>query len=246
MKYTLGLAKAAQRRGVNIYPQSAVVAWEKQGSSHLLRTSDGILKADHVIVATNGYTEDSLHSSFRYRLLPVLSNIITTRPLTIAEREAQGWQTKTPVYDTRKLLFYYRLLPDGRFLLGGRGGTVGSVLERDRWQQWMQRRLGEMFPAWKDVEITHFWNGLVCLSPRLTPHVGSLAEDPSVFYALAYHGSGVAGGTWSGRAIARLVAGQQTVEDLCAVFRQPLQRFPLPQLRIWSLRAAYFLANWLD
>ena len=29
-------------------------------------------------------------------------------------------------YDSRKLLHYFRLLPNGRFLFGGRGGTDAS------------------------------------------------------------------------------------------------------------------------
>ena len=97
-----------------------------------------------------------------------------------------------------------------------------------------------MFPAWRDVAITHFWRGLICLSPRLTPHLGRLEGDPSVLYNLAYHGSGVAIATWSGRAMAREIAGRANRPLIPAVISQPLTRFPLPGLRLWYLRAAYF------
>jgi glycine/D-amino acid oxidase-like deaminating enzyme len=246
MKYTVGLAEAAQRHGVILFPHSPVTVWEKSGEWHLLHTPGGTVKAKRVIVATNGYTRDELHTGFRDRLLPAMSNIITTRPLTLAELEAQGWHTETPIYDTRNLLFYYRLLKDGRFLFGSRGGTVGDLAECDRRRRWMTRRLGEMFPAWREVEITHYWNGLVCLSAALVPHIGALTEDPSVFYALAYHGNGVATGTWSGRAIAQIVAGQTQIQQLCAVVRQPLKAFPLPALRVWYLRGAYLIYGMKD
>ncbi len=239
MKYSRGLAAAVLRRGGTIHAHTPVQAWEKTGEWHLLQTPGGTLRARQVIVATNGYTEDNLHPSLSDRLLPTLSNIITTRPLTSAELDSQGWRTQTPVYDTRNLLFYFRLLADGRFLFGSRGGTVGNEAEGDRHRDYMTRRLGEIFPAWKEVEITHFWNGLVCISAALTPHINTVPDDPSVFYALAYHGNGVATGTWSGRAVARLVAGTHSPTDLCSVFRQPLKRFPLPALRIWYLRGAY-------
>jgi glycine/D-amino acid oxidase-like deaminating enzyme len=168
--------------GVKIHAHSPAIAWEKQEGWHLLRTPGGTLKARQVMIATNGYTEERLTPPLRGTLLPVISNIITTRPLTDEELDAQGWRTETPIYDTRRLLFYFRLLKDRRFLLGSRGGTVGDSRERDRYRTWMVRRLGEMFPAWKDVEITHYWNGLVCGSVALTPHIGQFNEDPSVFY----------------------------------------------------------------
>jgi len=246
MKYCRGLAAAVYRHGGTIHAHSAVQSWEKADGWHLLHTPSGTLRAKQVIVATNGYTEDGLHPSLGDRLLPTLSNIITTRPLTTAELEAQGWRTQTPVYDTRNLLFYFRLLADGRFLFGSRGGTVGDGREGDRAQAYMTRRLGEMFPAWQGVEVTHFWNGLVCISAALTPHIGSMADDPSVFYAIAYHGNGVATGTWSGRAVARLVAGTHSSTALCSVFRQPLKRFPLPSLRVWYLRGAYAVYSLKD
>jgi glycine/D-amino acid oxidase-like deaminating enzyme len=239
LKYSLGLAKAAHNRGATIYAHSPVITWEKQGNWHLLRTPTGTLRAKTVVIATNGYTHDRLHPSLCDRLLPVLSNIITTRPLTQAELDAQGWHTETPAFDTRNLLFYYRLLKDRRFLFGSRGGTVGDAAERDRHRRWMIRRFQHMFPQWRDVDITHFWNGLACFSTTLTPHVGQLSDDPSVFYGMAYHGNGVATGTWSGQRVARLVAAQETMDQLCTVVRQPFKAFPVPSLRIWYLRAAY-------
>ena len=58
--------------------------------------------------------------------MPALSNIIVTRRLTRRERAEQGWTSRVMAYDTRNLLHYFRLLPDGRFLFGGRGGTDAS------------------------------------------------------------------------------------------------------------------------
>jgi len=239
MRYSLGLAEAAVRHGAQLYSHSPVISWEKAGAIHQLHTPGGTVRASVVVVATNGYTEEGMHPTFRDRLLPVLSNIITTRPLTADELAAQGWRTETPLFDTRNLLFYFRLLKDGRFLLGSRGGTSGSRAESDRCRHTMTRRLGELFPAWREVEVTHFWNGLACMSRSLTPHVGQLPDDPSVFYGLAYHGNGVAMGTWSGRTVAQMIVEKVRTDQLCAVVRQPLKRFPLAGLRVWYLRSAY-------
>lgn len=239
LKYSLGLAQAVIKHGALLYAHSPVIQWEKQGNRHLLHTPQGQVIAKQVVVASNGYTEEALHRGFRDRLLPALSNIITTRPLTSYELEAQGWRTETPVFDTRNLLFYFRLLNDGRFLFGSRGGTVGSPEENQYRQQAMIRSFQTFFPAWKEVEITHFWHGLVCLSANLTPHIGQLSDDPTVFYSLAYHGNGVATSSWMGREVARLIAAQQSINNLCAVVRQPMRPFPIAALRQWYLRFAY-------
>ena len=79
-----------------------------------------------MVIATNGYTTESVFHHHRDRLMPALSNIIVTRPLTEDERAEQGWTSRVMAYDTRNLLHYFRLLPDGRFLFGGRGGTDAS------------------------------------------------------------------------------------------------------------------------
>jgi len=246
MKYVQGLATLVGRQGVAIYGRSPVEAWEKVSGVNHLHTPAGTVLARRVLIATNGYTPETLYPALRGALLPALSNILTTRPLTPTELEAQGWRTETPVFNTQHLLFYFRLLADGRFLFGGRGGTVGTPGESDRYRQHLLQQFHRLFPAWREIEISHFWNGLVCSSASLTPHLGSFAEDPTVFYALAYHGNGVAAATWSGRAIAHLMTDRLDLAAISAVYRQPLRAFPLPFLRLWYLRSAYVLYGLQD
>ncbi len=249
LKYCRGLARAALRRGAVIHCGSRVVRWDRDGARHRLVTAGGTLNARHVIVATAGFTAEGLHPAFDGVLLPVLSNIVTTRPLSAAERDAQGWRTDRTVSDSRNLLFYYRMLPDGRFMLGARGGLSASPESAGAMRAWMTRRLGEMYPAWAGVEITHFWRGLTDLSYDLLPHLGRLPDDQSVSYALAYHGNGVAMGSWAGRHLARDYVGRNDsgggtgAGGAPAVMTQPLRRFPLPALRMAYLRAAY---AWFD
>lgn len=244
MKYARGLAAAAVGRGARVHGQSPVESWHKTGGLHVLSTPSGTLRARKVIVATNGYTPEDLHQGLAGRLLPALSNIVTTRPLTQAEREAQGWTTHTMAYDSRNLLHYFRLLPDGRFMLGARGGASAGPGSAERMKADIRRRLARMFPAWADIEISHFWRGFVCLAADLVLHVSRLPDDGSVIHALAYHGNGVSMGTWSGRAAARLVVGVAPDREIVpAVAGQPMPRFPLPGLRPMYLRGAY-MAYW--
>jgi glycine/D-amino acid oxidase-like deaminating enzyme len=103
---------------------------------------------------------------------------------------------------------------------------------------WITRRLGEVFPAWREVPTTHYWRGFVCMNTRGTPMVGALDDAGRVLYGLAYHGSGVAAAPWTGRLLARVAAGAADPDSVPAVMRGPAPRLPLAGLRLWYLRAA--------
>ena len=239
LKYARGLARAALLHGAKLHPLSRVRDWTKVGNQHLLETEGGRLQARQVLLATNGFTPEDLNPAFKDRTLPVISNIITTRPLSDAELAAQAWRTQNPITNTRTLLFYYRLLSDRRLLFGARGDTSGTPAAGERMQAWMTRRLGEVFPAWREVEISHFWRGFVCVTRDLTPAVGRLEDDPSVYYGFGYHGAGVNAAPWTGRALARMIAGAAEAEaELPEILRGPARPFPLPALRLWLLRSA--------
>ena len=240
LKFHMGLAAAAQRRGARLHPHSEVLSWTKDGGGYRLATAGGSLKASHVILAANGFMPEDLDATFKGRILPVISNILTTRPLSEAELSAQSWKTESPICNTRNLLFYYRLLKDRRLLIGARGDLSGRPEDGEKLRRWLTRRVGELFPAWKDAEITHFWRGLVCMSLKMTPSIGRLEDDPSVHYAFGYHANGVNTAPWAGRAVARAIAGSNSGEpSVPAVMKGLPRRIPFAAARLWGLRGAY-------
>src|SRR3546814_17705078 len=109
--------------------------------------------------------------------MPAQSSIIVTRPLSPAEQEAQGWTSTVTCADTRRLLHYFRLLPDGSFLWGGRGGISGSPAGAGRAQRSLRRSFQRPFPACRPVPTDSFWPGLVCLTKPPAPFVGPLEEE---------------------------------------------------------------------
>jgi glycine/D-amino acid oxidase-like deaminating enzyme len=245
MKYVRGLAVAAMRRGATLHPDSPVLGWNRDGGRHLLATPGGTVRARRVILATNGYTPERLHPFFRGRVLPATSNIIVTRPLSEAEWREVGMLTTGVYSDTRYLLFYWRRLPDGRMLFGGRAGIANSPGALRRRRRWLEERLAEKFPALRNVGSDYFWHGNVCLAYDLTPHVGATDDDPSIVYALAYMGSGVAMGTYCGGLAADLAAGKD-VPRHTPLTAAGLPRFPLPFLRQCYLASAYVYFNLKD
>ena len=244
LNYARGLARLALEKGAKLHGRSAVVRWERSATGHRLMTAGGgVLEASHVLVATNGFTPEDVLPSHEGRLMPALSSILVTRPLTEAERSRQGWTSRVMAYDSRHLLHYFRLLPDGRFLFGGRGGTDASDGSLGALERRLRRNFEHLFPDWAGVEHTHFWRGLVCLAYDLVPYVGPIDGMERAWTAIAYHGSGVALASHSGKAVADLIAGRPEQARLPKVISNRLAPFPFHALRPLYLRGAYL---WYD
>ncbi|HFD16131.1 MAG TPA: FAD-binding oxidoreductase [Rhodospirillales bacterium] len=239
LRYARGLARAAVEQGARVHERSPVVAWETDGRLHRLHTEAGTVRAARVLIATNGHTPEGLAPELAGRVLPVLSCILVTRPLTLSERAAQGWTAPALLSDTRRLLFYMRLLPDHRLLFGARGGVTGRPEAFARRVGWMRACLAARFPAWRHVAVDHAWWGYACLARDRLPHLASIPGRPGAWLALAYHGNGVAMASWFGAAAAARLAGRGFDGPLPAFVTRPPPRFPVPALRPLLLRAVY-------
>ncbi|MEY8827267.1 NAD(P)/FAD-dependent oxidoreductase [Sedimentitalea sp. XS_ASV28] len=238
-KYLFGLADAAQRQGAHLYQKSPVTDLRREGSAWHVKTPRGVLAADTVIVATNGYSSEDIPHWMTGRYLPSQSNVIVTRPLTDAELAAQGWHSGQMAYDTRNLLHYFRLMPDRRFLFGLRGGLRSSPSAEAQARRRNRRDFERMFPAWKEVPSVHQWSGLVCLSRRRVPFVGAIPEQSGLLAGFAYHGNGVAMGSYVGRLLADLALSKRSELPYSTAMSALPPRFPLGGLRRLLMPAAY-------
>jgi glycine/D-amino acid oxidase-like deaminating enzyme len=238
VRYVGGLAAAALRYGADVHALSPVTRWERDGTGHILSTPRGIVRSAKLVIAAGAYQPEALSPVLAGRVLPVQSNIIVTRPLTEAEMQAQGWTSTALAFDSYELLHYFRLLPDGRFLFGGRGGLSASPSAAQAFRSRLTRDFHRHFPAWRDIPITHFWSGLVDLAADLLPHCAAL--DETTFQACAYHGNGVALGTEMGAQLARLVT-EGAAPVLPGFMQRPPPRFLMPRLRKAYLAGALSL-----
>ena len=228
LKYHFGLAAAARSVGAQLFQQSEVTGVDSLSGGYRVRTSRGQLQADQVIVATNGYSSEDVPEWLAGRYMPAQSNVLVTRPMTGKELRAQGWTSAQMAYDTRGLLHYFRLMPDRRFLFGMRGGLQSSPAAESRARARTRAHFEAMFPAWAHVETPYLWSGMVCLSRRQVPFAGPIPKRPGLFAGLAYHGNGVAMGTYTGKLLAGLVQGSALPPR---VMQGPLDRFPLGAAR---------------
>ncbi len=248
LRLTRRLADAAEAAGARLFPRSEVTLWERAGNGHRLVTPGGAVRAPHVLMATNAFAPERLHPAAAARAVPVISNIAVTRPLSAAERARHPWLDARPAADTRALLSYLRLLPEGRLLYGMRGDMRGSEAGAARMRGRLAARIARALPGLAGAEITHFWRGPVCATMALRPAIGRLPDEPSVAYAYGWHGSGIAMGTLAGRLIGEVLAGAPE-ETIPPPWRGLPPRVPLPGLRplyVGAMMAAYGIGDRLS
>jgi glycine/D-amino acid oxidase-like deaminating enzyme len=105
--------------------------------------------------------------------------------------------------------------------------------------------MATMFPPLRGVETEYFWHGAVCLPYDRIPHAHTVDGDPTIAYALAYTGSGVAMATYLGGLAGDLAAGVPVPRDT-PVTGIGIPRFPLPFLRRAYIAGAYLVYGWKD
>jgi glycine/D-amino acid oxidase-like deaminating enzyme len=247
LRYCRGLAAAAERHGAQLHERSEVLEWTKADDGlHRLRTAGGELRAKRVIFATNGFMPESLNPVFYGRTLPVISSIVVTRPLSEDELAAHGWVTRNPVINARRILNYFRLLPDNRFLFGARGSNAGSAEGEHETHETNIAVMRRIWPAWSGVDIDYRWHGLICMTGSLYPSIGRLEEDRTVFFGFGYHGNGVNTASWSGKQLADWLGTDKMPASLPAIVQGLSKRYPLPRLRPLYFKLALALSNWVD
>jgi glycine/D-amino acid oxidase-like deaminating enzyme len=206
LNYALGLARAALAAGARIHGESRVTQVETKGGDIRLVTPGGEVIARRVMICTNGYTEPLVPPLDR-TIVPVRSVQVATRPLSDNLRRTilpQGHVAS----DSRRLLLYFRLDRDGRFIMGGRGAYAPKEIEAR--QQDLRAVTRIVFPQLGDVEWEHAWGGYVALTTDHYPHLDRLGDN--MVAALGYNGRGVAMGTAMGRVLADWARGKHEAE----------------------------------
>lgn len=245
-KYIAGLVQVARSLGVRIHGHSPVTAIGPTGQRIDVRTDGALIRTRRLIIATNGYSSDDLPPWMAGRYMPAQSNVLVTRPLSQAELDAAGWTSRQMAYDTRNLLHYFRLMPDNRFLFGMRGGLLASNRAEMAITARARAHFEAMFPAWRTVETPHTWSGMVCFSANRVPYCGPIPDLPGAFTGFAFHGNGVAMGSYTGALLADLVQDRPTRLPHPTVMQASAPRFPLGRFRRALLPAGYAMAGLRD
>ncbi len=199
--YYKGLLDAARRRKVAVCALASAQRIAQAGSGWRIATSRGETEARHIVIATNGYTGD-VTPNLKRRLIPIASHIIATEELP-KDLARSLFPTGRTLSETKRVLCYSRVSPDGRRLIfGGRARFTPVTAEVSA--PILHRFMTDRFPQLKGVRVTHAWTGNVAFTWDALPHTGAM---DGMHYALGCNGSGVAMMTYLGRETARRIAG---------------------------------------
>lgn len=203
-KLAVGLAAAAGAAGATLHGGCGVSALERDRYGFRLTTTAGEVRADDVVVATNGYTPPRLVPWLGRRVVPIGSFVLATEALP-----GELIRTVSPrgrmFFDSKHLVSYWRTSPDGtRILFGGRTSLAPTTVSdaRDR----LYRAMVDVHPQLAGTAVDRAWGGEVALTADRFPHVGR-DPDRGVVYALGYNGTGVALSLHCGRAVGRWLCG---------------------------------------
>ena len=239
--YHQGLVKACSGHGVHLCGATRADAIVRESEGFVVRTNRGVIKSREVVLGTNGYT-GTLSPWQRQRLIPIGSYIIATEEIG-EERVESMFRGFCTMSNTQRVLFYYRPSPDHRrVLFGGRASfaVTAAATAAPRLHDYLCR----VYPALRDVPITHAWTGNVAFTFDYLPHMGMYE---GVHYCMGCNGAGVAMMSYLGRQIALKILGR--TNRACAFEAIPFRSRPLYQGNPWFLPLIgnwYRLRDWMD
>jgi gamma-glutamylputrescine oxidase len=210
MKLVIGTARAAAGAGAHLFENTASTGIASAGGKVRVTTPTGTVTAQKCLVAVNAYG-GGLEPVSAAHIMPIGSFIGATVPLDAFPDVLPGNEA---VDDSRFVVRYFRKSKDGRLLFGGR--EIYGVNDPKDIHIHIRRQIAELYPALKDIEITHGWGGYVGITMPRKPFVREVM--PNVISAGGYSGHGVMLSNFFGKLYAETVAGNRDrlrlIEDL--------------------------------
>jgi len=212
LKLVVGTAKVAAARGARLHENTKVTGLGRANGRITVETASGTISADRVLLAVNAHGDARLEPVMASHVMPIRSFIGATVPLD-GDLDKTILPGRQSVDDSRFVVRYFRRLKDGRLLFGGReayGGETPADIEAG-----VRRQMTEIYPALRDIEITHAWGGSVGITLPREPFVREVM--PGVTAMGGYSGHGVMLSNFTGKMWAEAVAGNR---DRLGLFKE--------------------------
>lgn len=195
LSYVRGLAHAAVTHGAKIFTQSPATLIARDGDKWTVKTPNGQLSAEKLLIATGGYGEGAEHA--RHSTVPYFYFQCATTPLS-HNILAEVLPEKQGTWDTHPVLKSFRLDAEGRLIFGsiGKLDAGGGMHKR-----WATRRMSAMFPQIPDDDWGEAWCGRIAMTKDHLPRLKEVGPNGIAIYG--YNGRGIGPGTVFGRAIAK-------------------------------------------
>lgn len=200
-KFVAGMVRCADEAGASLHEKAAAEEIRRTAGGFEVKTARGSMRAKEVLIATNGYTGE-VTPKLRRRVIPLGSYIIVTEPLdgAVADRIIPK---RRMIYDTKNVLYYFRILPDNRMMFGGRVSFTPTNSQRSG--RLLRKGMLELFPELENVRVEYSWGGLLGMSFDRMAHTGKM---DGMHYSLGYSGRGFSMAAYLGMKMADVIAGK--------------------------------------
>jgi glycine/D-amino acid oxidase-like deaminating enzyme len=219
-KLVSGLARAAERSGVQIY-EGARIDEIVSGNGLILRLDAKEIRADNVLIATNAMSLEL--SGLSRRAEPKFTLAVATEPLKPAHLELLGLSSGKSFYTVDLPYLWGRMLPDGGVLFGG------GLIDVDNWRELddidiamgqaaeliarLERRVRGLDPVLRSVGFTHWWGGPILIADDWAPIFKRHDQHERAIVLGAYAGQGVALSVHLGRWAAEAMLGTRELPN---------------------------------
>ncbi|MER9211972.1 FAD-binding oxidoreductase [Mesorhizobium sp. M0663] len=232
LKLVIGTAKVAAEAGAKLFEQTPSTGITSSGGKVRVVTPKGTIAAAKCLIGVNAYG-GTLEPVSAAHIMPIGSFIGATVPLGADSKVLPGGEA---VDDSRFVVRYFRKSKDGRLLFGGR--EIYAVNDPKDIHIHIRRQIAEIYPALKDVEITHGWGGYVGITVPRKPFVREVM--PNVTSIGGYSGHGVMLSNFFGKLYAETVAGNRDRLKLIEDLKIP----PFPGGRRLRAPLLFLALNW--
>lgn len=201
LKLVVGTARVAAEAGAALFEKTNATGITTNGGKVIVTTPTGTITAAKGLIAVNAYG-GLIEPVSAAHVMPIGSFIGATVPLGSDSPVLPGGEA---VDDSRFVVRYFRKSRDGRLLFGGR--EIYTVNDPKDIHIHIRKQITEIYPALKDVEITHGWGGFVGITVPRKPFVREVM--PNVISAGGYSGHGVMLSNFMGKLYAETVSGNR-------------------------------------
>ena len=217
LKFTEGLAQAAENAGAVIYENTPVLRYD-EGAEVSVHTPDGVVRCAHLVLCGNAYI-GAVAPPLARRILGVGTYIIATERIDHNLLQ-ELLPSNAAVADINWILDYFRRSADDRMLFGGR--VSYSSVQPPQLAEGMRKRMARVFPSLADIKVAYAWGGYLDITMSRAPNFGRLT--PNVLYLQGFSGHGMTLTVLAGKLVAETVAGNAERFDVFA--RIPHRDFP--------------------
>lgn len=118
-KYALGLRKVLLASGARVYEQTPVQDLESSGSAVVITVPGGKVRADRVLLATNGYSADLPFAPPRLAA-PLWVSLLETEPIDPERLDSTGWTNGAGFVSNNNIVSNFRKTPHNTIVFGTR------------------------------------------------------------------------------------------------------------------------------